>query len=97
MEATLTAPNLELPAAELERMYTDMVRIRSFEERVTEQFQAGAVKGTAHSYIGEEAIAVGIRSRSDPDRRYCTLYRSPTRRRDRDRHVGRPTSTSLRG
>src|ERR671919_2531701 len=59
MEATLTAPNLELPAAELERMYTDMVRIRSFEERVTEQFQAGTVKGTAHSYIGEEAIAVG--------------------------------------
>ena len=36
-----------------------MVRIRSFEERVIEQFQAGAVKGTAHSYIGEEAIAVG--------------------------------------
>ena len=59
MEATLSAPNLELPAAELERMYADMVRIRSFEERVTEQFQAGAVKGTAHSYIGEEAIAVG--------------------------------------
>jgi 2-oxoisovalerate dehydrogenase E1 component len=26
---------------------------------VIEQFQAGAVKGTAHSYIGEEAIAVG--------------------------------------
>ena len=45
MEATLTAPNLELPAAQLERFYTDMVRIRSFEERVIEQFQAGAVKG----------------------------------------------------
>ncbi len=59
MEALKIAPNLELPAAELERMYADMVRIRSFEERVIEQFQAGAVKGTAHSYIGEEAIAVG--------------------------------------
>ena len=59
MEALTIAPNLELPAAELERMYADMVRIRSFEERVIEQFQAGAVKGTAHSYIGEEAIAVG--------------------------------------
>jgi 2-oxoisovalerate dehydrogenase E1 component len=58
-EALSIAPNLELPAPELERCYADMVRIRSFEERVIEQFQAGAVKGTAHSYIGEEAIAVG--------------------------------------
>ena len=40
-------------------LFRSMVRIRSFEERVIEQFQAGAVKGTAHSYIGEEAIAVG--------------------------------------
>jgi len=54
-----TAPNLPLPAAELERFYTEMVRIRRFEERVAELFQAGAVKGTAHSYAGEEAIAVG--------------------------------------
>jgi 2-oxoisovalerate dehydrogenase E1 component len=54
-----TALNLELPAADLERFYTDMVRIRCFEERVAELFKAGAVKGTAHSYAGEEAIAVG--------------------------------------
>ena len=36
-----------------------MVRIRRFEERVAELFKAGAVKGTAHSYAGEEAIAAG--------------------------------------
>ncbi len=59
MEALTVTPNLELPAAELERLYADMVRIRSFEERVVELFQAGLVKGTAHSYAGEEAIAVG--------------------------------------
>src|SRR5919106_1276219 len=59
MEALSITPNLELPAPALERLYQDMVRIRAFEERVIEQFQAGAVKGTAHSYIGEEAIAVG--------------------------------------
>ena len=51
--------NLELPAAELERLHAEMVRIRSFEGRVAELFKAGAVKGTAHSYVGEEAIAVG--------------------------------------
>ena len=59
MEALSVTSNLELPAADLERFYTDMVRIRRFEERVAELFKAGAVKGTAHSYAGEEAIAVG--------------------------------------
>ena len=59
MEALTITPNLELPPAELERLYADMVRIRRFEERVVELFQAGLVKGTAHSYAGEEAIAVG--------------------------------------
>ena len=59
MEAFTITPNLELPPAQLERLYADMVRIRRFEERVVELFQAGLVKGTAHSYAGEEAIAVG--------------------------------------
>ena len=59
MEALSITPNLELPAADLERFYSDMVRIRRFEERVADLFKAGAVKGTAHSYAGEEAIAVG--------------------------------------
>ncbi|HKX22245.1 MAG TPA: thiamine pyrophosphate-dependent enzyme, partial [Rhizorhapis sp.] len=36
-----------------------MIRIRRFDERVTELFKAGYVKGTAHSYVGEEAIATG--------------------------------------
>ncbi len=59
MEALTITPNLELPPEKLERLYADMVRIRRFEERVVELFQAGLVKGTAHSYAGEEAIAVG--------------------------------------
>jgi 2-oxoisovalerate dehydrogenase E1 component len=36
-----------------------MIRIRRFDERVTELFKAGHVKGTAHSYVGEEAMATG--------------------------------------
>jgi 2-oxoisovalerate dehydrogenase E1 component len=43
----------------LERLYATMYRIRRFEEYTTELFQAGLIKGTAHSYIGEEAIAAG--------------------------------------
>ncbi|MSQ18606.1 MAG: dehydrogenase [Betaproteobacteria bacterium] len=37
-----------------------MLRIRLFEEKVRELFQAGIVKGTAHSYAGQEAIAAGV-------------------------------------
>ena len=43
----------------LESIYSTMYRIRRFEENTAELFQAGIVKGTAHSYVGEEAIAAG--------------------------------------
>lgn len=52
--------NLTLPPEKLEEIYTTMRRIRSFEERTAELFQEGLVKGTAHSYIGEEAIASAV-------------------------------------
>jgi 2-oxoisovalerate dehydrogenase E1 component len=37
-----------------------MLRIRRFEERTIALFAEGEVKGTAHSYIGEEAIASAV-------------------------------------
>ena len=49
--------NLTLPPEKLEEIYTTMRRIRAFEERTADLFEEGLVKGTAHSYIGEEAIA----------------------------------------
>src|SRR3989442_3428853 len=47
----------------LESLYTTMVRIRRFDEKTTELFSAGLVKGTAHSYVGEEAVAAGARAK----------------------------------
>jgi len=41
------------------RLLTTMIRIRRFDERVRELFLDGHVKGTAHSYVGQEAIAAG--------------------------------------
>ncbi|WP_448044244.1 alpha-ketoacid dehydrogenase subunit alpha/beta [Bradyrhizobium liaoningense] len=41
-------------------LYRDMVRIRAFEDRAISLFKEGAVKGSAHSYVGEEAIAAGV-------------------------------------
>ncbi len=52
--------NLTLPPEKLESIYTTMRRIRAFEERTADLFQEGLVKGTAHSYIGEEAIASAV-------------------------------------
>jgi 2-oxoisovalerate dehydrogenase E1 component len=45
--------------ADLQRMWRSMLLIRSFEERAHELFLEGAIKGTAHSSVGQEAIAVG--------------------------------------
>jgi 2-oxoisovalerate dehydrogenase E1 component len=50
---------LDLSVQALEGLYTTMVRIRRFDERTVELFQSGLVKGTAHSYVGEEAVATG--------------------------------------
>jgi pyruvate dehydrogenase E1 component alpha subunit len=41
-------------------MYTKMLTIRRFEERVSELFAAGKLPGFIHLYVGEEAIAVGV-------------------------------------
>ncbi len=41
------------------RLYETMLRIRRFEEHAIELFKKGVIKGTAHSYAGEEAIAAG--------------------------------------
>lgn len=54
--------NLTVPPEKLEEIYTTMRRIRAFEQRTAELFQEGLVKGTAHSYVGEEAIASAVGS-----------------------------------
>jgi 2-oxoisovalerate dehydrogenase E1 component len=48
---------MKLSGEQLESLYTTMVKIRRFDERTAELFVEGLVKGTAHSYVGEEAVA----------------------------------------
>ena len=45
---------------ELIRMYSQMLAIRVFEERVNDLYTRALMPGLAHLYIGEEAVAVGI-------------------------------------
>lgn len=53
--------------ATMERFYRDLWRVRRFDERVIELFNQGVVKGTAHSCVGQEAIAVGACSALSDD------------------------------
>jgi len=41
-------------------IHETMIRIRRFEERSIELFQAGELPGFLHAYIGEEAVAAGV-------------------------------------
>ena len=58
--AAHAASNLRVPPETLESLYTMMRRIRSFDQQVATLFEGGEVKGTAHSYVGEEAVASGV-------------------------------------
>ena len=41
-------------------LYRELYRIRRFEETVLENFSRGAFYGTTHTYLGQEANAVGV-------------------------------------
>src|SRR3990170_5755212 len=41
-------------------LYHTMRRIREFEERVFDYFEAGRIPGTVHQYQGQEAVATGV-------------------------------------
>src|SRR3989442_349030 len=42
------------------QMYAQMLRIRVFEEHVSELYTSAKMPGLAHLYIGQEAVAVGV-------------------------------------
>ncbi|GIT53146.1 MAG: hypothetical protein Ct9H300mP16_03060 [Pseudomonadota bacterium] len=51
---------MDLSAEVCQKMYSDMWRIRLFEEEADRQTHLGNVVGTLHMYCGEEAVAVGV-------------------------------------
>jgi pyruvate dehydrogenase E1 component alpha subunit len=52
-----------------------MIRIRRFEERCAQLYQAEKIRGFLHLYIGEEAVAVGVMSVLDPEDAVVATYR----------------------
>ena len=51
---------MDLSRKDLIDLYTTMLTIRRFEERLVQEVYAGNVPGFVHSYIGQEAIATGV-------------------------------------
>lgn len=51
---------MDLTNEQLIKMYTTMVKIRTFENRVAEIFADGKIPGFVHLYVGEEAVATGV-------------------------------------
>lgn len=61
--------------AELHRLYTQMLRIRRFEEAAARAYTQGKISGFLHLYIGQEAIAVATADLMRPGDRVVTTYR----------------------
>ena len=57
------------------RLLREMLRIRRFEERSSELYQAGKIRGFLHLYIGEEAVAVGAMQALGPEDAIVSTYR----------------------
>jgi TPP-dependent pyruvate/acetoin dehydrogenase alpha subunit len=77
----MTVEPTEAPAASDLRpedaleLYRRMRLIRRFEETVQALFLRGAVHGTTHLYVGQEAVATGVGSILTPADRVCATYR----------------------
>lgn len=59
-----------------ETLYHGMLRIRRFEETVLEEFPRGRFYGTTHTYLGQEANAVGVLCHMEPDDIVVSNHRS---------------------
>ena len=60
---------------ELIQMYREMLTIRRFEERASRDYRSRAIPGIVHSYIGQEAVAVGVCANLRIDDRIVSTHR----------------------
>jgi len=66
---------MDIPKEILLTMYERMVRIRKFEEKASELFAKGLLPGFIHTYVGEEATAVGVCAALKPDDLVTSTHR----------------------
>ena len=68
-------PKFHLGHEELIALYKQMLRIRHFEEKCAELYQAEKIRGFLHLAIGEEAIAAAVMRVLRPDDAIVATYR----------------------
>jgi len=56
-------------------MLSDMIRVRTFEERCAELYGQSKIRGFLHLYVGQEAIAAGIIPQLKPEDALLGTYR----------------------
>src|SRR5579872_1972728 len=56
-----------LPKVQLLKLYEKMLRIRRCEEQLAKSHQRGLIHGACHTYIGQEAVAVGVCAHLHPE------------------------------
>lgn len=66
----------DLDRATLVDLWTRMMRIRTFEERISELTAANILPGYTHTYSGEEAVACGVIPLLLPDDWITSTYRN---------------------
>src|SRR5215218_10464610 len=57
----------ELDTSHLLSLYREMLVIRRTEEQLARAYQQGQIPGACHTYVGQEAVAVGVCARLRPD------------------------------
>lgn len=66
---------IHLDRAHLQGLYRQMQRIRRFEARCVELYQAQQIRGFLHLYDGEEAVAAGVMAALEPRDAVVATYR----------------------
>jgi TPP-dependent pyruvate/acetoin dehydrogenase alpha subunit len=85
---------IHLDRAHLHGLLRQMLRIRRFEARCVELYQAQKIRGFLHLYDGEEAIAAGVMAALEPRDAVVATYREHGPRRSLVSPV--PTDSALR-
>jgi pyruvate dehydrogenase E1 component alpha subunit len=66
---------IHLDRAHLQHLLREMLRIRRFEAKCVELYQAQQIRGFLHLYDGEEAVAVGVMGALQPQDAVVATYR----------------------
>ena len=75
MTQTLTASDPPIAQSTLLALYREMLVVRRTEEQLAKSHQQGLIHGACHTYVGEEAIAIGVCAHLRPDDAVFSTHR----------------------